>query len=209
MRTSIATLGAVTAVALAVAGCGSEGAKSRDSGSTTGRAQFPDVPACDEVSSESAGISERAGRLVLQECQKTEIYDSQKHAYTVEFMVTDIVVDPECASSLGQESVKGHLVAIGLETNTISDPGSFEGFSTVLNSPWSAISPDGFVQTNVSSSAATYCVGSQETSDFSQEVGKARFWVVLDLKSDSGTLVFEPEFFGHSSRDGYEWEYSA
>lgn len=58
---------------------------------------------------------------------------------------------------------KAHLVAIGLETNTISDPGSFEGFSTVLNSPWSAISPDGFVQTNVSSSAATYDPGVAST----------------------------------------------
>lgn len=126
----------------------------------------------------------------------------------VDFVVTDIVLDPVCTGNYGYPAVpqNGHFLAISMEVTTSAELAqqSYPRFSTAS---WDVISTDGTRQNaSPNSNTTTACLPAQELLPY--DLGPAEHTkgtIILDVASPEGILILKDI----GAYTGWEWNYPA
>lgn len=190
----------VVGCCVALAACSSSNASSERA--------VDELTSCDTMTSSSSGARTDRATWPMELCAKAGVNDPDLGKTTLTFTVTDIEVDPTCPLGIAEDPVNGHFVALTMQAETTPEFRSSVipyGFSN--GSDWSAVGSDGFRTQRILTSEAGMCVGLDwPTLD---PGSKYLFRVVLDVKSDSGVVIFAPtDFSGQWSTDpAWEWEY--
>lgn len=122
---------------------------------------------------------------------------------TVQFTVTDLVVDFACTVDGAESPKNGHFVGIHLNVETTPALAQ-EDFPSVSFSDWAWIAFDAAgKRVNDPTGNAWWCLDSGD--ELPPDIGPAQSvsgWVVLDLPTDSGAVVLT-----HGLTTGWEWAY--
>lgn len=184
----------VTAVVLALTGCG------EDAPETTASPPLPSVATPSETAAaETQAVNER-GNVVMQLGEEAQLGEAGGETM-VAFTVDSIAPPPQCEFVEPPEN--GHLVALQMRVSTSAE---LSDTFLILPADFSFVGADGVTVSNLDTFPAFSCLdpGQQLTQDplspASQYVGA----VVLDVPAPTGTIIYRPTM---APRAGWEWQF--
>jgi hypothetical protein len=149
----------------------------------------------------------RRGNLIKELGETAGVYDLDEGPDSVwlEFKITDIETNGECTSDYADPPQNGHFLIVSITASTgskLSDElyGSEVSFDSY---DFSVIGPDGVTENDVDGNAYM-CLAERDLIPSLGPGENATGKIVLDIASESGTLVFKPWFMYEG---GWEWEF--